>query len=129
MHLKDFTENYVYKFDPSYDQWRILKGDKYEGDCEDFALSVLYYVICNESLLAFWRELIFGKAKIHYVSNDGGHAVLQWNGKYIDNWTKDWVSKEDMERLGHKFDPWMFTWFQVAIKMLYGRFKALSVKI
>ena len=78
MNLKDFTEIYVYKFDPSYDQWRILKGDKYEGDCEDFALSVLYYVVCNESLLAFWYELIFGKAKIHYVSNDGGHAVLNW---------------------------------------------------
>lgn len=127
MTLKDFTERYVYKYDPSYDQWRILKLEdgKYQGDCEDFSLSVLYYVICNESLFAFWYQLIFGKAKIHYVDNNGGHAVLQWDGMYIDNWTKDWVSREHMESLGHKFHKRYYLFYQVALKMLYTKIRGL----
>ena len=125
MNLKDFTDRYEYRYDPSYDQWRILPADDLSGDCEDFSLSVLYYVICNESLLSFWYKLIFGKAKIHYVDNNGGHAVLQLDGMYIDNWTKEWVTKEHMESLGHVFHPWMFNAYQVALKMIYAKIRGL----
>ena len=127
MTLKNFTENFVYKYDPSYDQWRILKLEdgKYQGDCEDYSLSVLYYVVCDESLFAFWYQLIFGQAKIHYVDNNGGHAVLQLDGMYIDNWTKDWVSREHMESLGHKFHKRDYLFYQVALKMLYTKIRGL----
>jgi hypothetical protein len=128
MNLKDFTERYVYRYDPkSYDQWRIpkLEDGKYQDDCDGFSLGVLYYVICNESLFTFWYQLIFGQAKIHYVDNNGGHAVLQLDGMYIDNWTKEWVTKEHMESLGHVFHPWMFNAYQVALKMIYAKIRGL----
>ena len=119
---------YNYRYDPTgYDCWKIMKpvNGRFKGDCEDYALSILYYVICNESLFAFWYQLIFGKAKIHYVDNNGGHAVLQWDGNYIDNWTKDWVSREHMESLGHKFHKRDYLFYQVALKMLYTKIRGL----
>lgn len=127
MNLKDFTDRYEYRYDPSYDQWRIpkLEDGKYQDDCDGFSLGVLYYVVCNESLFTFWYQLIFGQAKIHYVDNNGGHAVLQLDGMYIDNWTKEWVTKEHMESLGHVFHPWMFNAYQVALKMIYAKIRGL----
>jgi hypothetical protein len=89
-------------------------------------LGVLYYVVCEESLFNFWLFLLLGKAKIHYVKNDNeGHAVLQVDGEYIDNWTKDWVSKRHMEAMGHKFHFLFYLTYQVALKMLYGKIKGL----
>lgn len=125
MNLKDFTDRYEYRYDPSWDKWRIpkLENGKYYGDCEDFSLGVLYYTVSHGSLFKFWK-LLLTKAKIHYVINDGnGHAVLQLDGKYIDNWTKDWTTKEHMRALGHEFNSWMFTSHQVALKMIYAKIK------
>ena len=125
MNLDTFNALFEYRSEEG-DQWRIPKvEDKILGDCEDYALGVLYYVVCEESLLAFWYQLIFGKAKIHYVNNNGGHAVLQVDGMYIDNWTKDWVSKRHMEAMGHKFHFLFYLTYQVALKMLYTKVRGL----
>ena len=125
MNLDTFNALFEYRSEEG-DQWRIPKvEDKILGDCEDYALGVLYYVVCEESLLAFWYQLIFGKAKIHYVNNNGGHAVLQVDGMYIDNWTKDWVSKKHMEAMGHKFHLLFYLTYQVALKMLYTKVRGL----
>ena len=38
MNLKDFTDRYIYRYDPKgYDQWRIpkLEDGKYQDDCEE----------------------------------------------------------------------------------------------
>ena len=129
MFVNEFFERYEYKYDPDkIDVWKIPKQDsdgKYRGDCEDAALGVLYYVICEESLFAFWYQLIFGQAKIHYVDNNGGHAVLQLDGMYIDNWTKEWVTKEHMESLGHVFHKRDYLFYQVALKMLYTKIRGI----
>lgn len=126
MNLNTFNALFEYRSENG-DQWRIPKiEDKILGDCEDYALGVLYYVVCEESLFKFWRYLLTGRAKIHYVKNDGeGHAVLQVDGEYIDNWTKDWVSKRHMEAVGHKFHFLFYLTYQVALKMLYGKIKGL----
>jgi predicted transglutaminase-like cysteine proteinase len=123
--LDTFNSLFEYKADQG-DQWRIpkIKNGKILGDCEDYALGVLYYVIAEKSLLKFWW-LLLTKAKIHYVRNNGGHAVLQLDGKYIDNWTKDWVSKQEMEALGHKFHFVFYLTYQVAVKMLYTKARDL----
>ena len=125
MILDTFNSLFEYKADQG-DQWRIpkIKNGKILGDCEDYALGVLYYVIAEKSLLKFWW-LLLTKAKIHYVRNNGGHAVLQLDGKYIDNWTKDWVSKQEMEALGHKFHFVFYLTYQVAVKMLYTKARDL----
>lgn len=125
MTLTELNELYQYRFDPSYDKWRILSINNFSGDCEDYALSVLYYVICNQSLSKFWKLLVFGDAKICYAENGGGHAVLQLDGMYIDNWTKDWVSRERMESLGHKFHKTDYKVYQVALKMINAKIRGL----
>ena len=121
MILDTFNSLFEYKADQG-DQWRIPKivNGKILGDCEDYALGVLYYVIAEKSLFKFWL-LLLTKAKIHYVRNNGGHAVLQLDGKYIDNWTKEFVTKEHMESLGHKFHWGFYLTYQVALKMLFTK--------
>ena len=125
MILDTFNSLFEYKADQG-DQWRIPKivNGKILGDCEDYALGVLYYVIAEKSLLKFWW-LLLTKAKIHYVRNNGGHAVLQLDGKYIDNWTKEFVTKEHMESLGHKFHWGFYLTYQVALKMLFTKARGL----
>lgn len=128
MTLKDFTERYRYSYDPSWDKWRIpkLEDGKYYGDCEDFSLGILYYVVSEESLFTFWK-LLLTKAKMHYVTTKtgGGHAVLQLDGEYIDNWTLNWVTKEHMEALGHTFHPTYYRAYQVALKMIYSKIRGI----
>ena len=126
MLLETFNKLFEYKSEQG-DQWRIPKVEygAMRGDCEDYSLGVIYYVLAEESLFKFWKLLITGKAKIHYVDNNGGHAVLQWDGNYIDNWTKDWVSREHMESLGHKFHKRDYLFYQVALKMLYTKIRGL----
>jgi len=126
MILETFNKLFEYKSEQG-DQWRILKQDSdglMRGDCEDYSLSVLYYVIAEKSLFKFW-ELLATRAKIHYVDNNGGHAVLQFDGKYIDNWTQEWVTKEHMESLGHKFHKRDYMFYQVALKMLNTKIRGI----
>lgn len=129
MELKDLTERYVYKYDPSYDQWRILKLEdgKYQGDCEDFSLSVLYYVVCQGSWLKFWWLLFTFQAEICGCdTKNGGHAVLRYGDQYIDNWSKAWVGRDGMTKgLGHTFWPWYKTILPttVAIKMVMAKLR------
>lgn len=112
MDLKDFNDHYDYKKDPkSRDMWRVLKADDqgiYAGDCEDYALSVLYYVICKSSWLKFWWLIVTFQARLIgcYTKNREGHAVLRYQGQFIDNWSKKWVERAYMEGIGHKFWPW-----------------------
>ena len=126
MDLQTLNENYVYKYDRKLDSWQVMKleNGKYYGDCEDYSLTVLFCIVSNGSWFTFWK-LLFTKAKMHYVENNGGHAVLQVDGKYIDNWTKEWVTKEHMESLGHKFHRYQYLPFQVALKMLIGKVTCL----
>ena len=127
MLLERLITSYEYKRDEKRDQWRVLTPDSdgmYRGDCEDFALSVFYYVVCNESWLKFWWLLLTGKAKLCYVmtKNDVGHAVLRYDNSYIDNWTRQWVDRTHMESLGHEFHGSLFSVLHVAVRMLKAKF-------
>ena len=130
MNLTEFNSLYDYKYDPKgRDVWFVIKPNEqgaYRGDCEDYSLSVLYYVICQESWLKFWWLLFTFQAEICGCdTKGGGHAVLRYGDMYIDNWTKAWVEREDMEELGHKFWPWNYTILPttVAIKMALGKIR------
>ena len=128
MILKTFNALFEYTSDPGWDRWRIMKvkDGKMKGDCEDYAIGVLYYIVADESLWTFWELLITGKAKMHYVlNNGGGHVVLQLDGKYIDNWTLDWTTREHMEALGHKFHKRDYMFYQVALKMLATKIRGI----
>jgi len=129
MTLTDFNTLYNYKHDPDgRDMWRVIKPveEVYRGDCEDYALSVLYYVVCKESSIKFWWMLFTFSAEICGCdTRNGGHAVLRAGGMYIDNWTKEWVDRDHMEGLGHTFWPWYKTILPttVAIKMVMAKLR------
>ena len=131
LNLQDFNDHYEYKYDvKGRDRWHVLKQDPdgaFRGDCEDYALSVLYYVVCQESWLKFWWMLFTFQAELCGCDdkNGQGHAVLRYGDIYIDNWTKEWVSRDGMEVIGHNFHPWYLTILPttVALKMLWAKLK------
>jgi len=124
MTLDDLATGFTYQSDGKFDSWRILDVSDLHGDCDDFACTALY--IATGSLWSFWMALVFGSAKIHFVTtaNGGGHAVLKFAGMYIDNWSRKYVTKQYMEdTYGHKFHKWQYPFWVTAIKMLLGKFK------
>lgn len=122
--VEELNRAFQYRLDGNLDHWTILKPDSngiVRGDCEDYALTVLF-LLCNKSMFRFWIALIFGNAKIHYGKVNGrGHAILEYQGRYIDNITRKWCGTTGICRSGFKFKPWQFFWFQVAIKMLVAK--------
>jgi len=123
MNLRHLVDNFVYVRDRG-EHWQILtpsKGGKYRGDCEDFSLTALY--LLEGSLWNFWKALIFRKAKICFCkAYGGGHAVLRYEGKYIDNIERRWCTKEELEAKGYKFSKWLFIPYQVALKLIFAKF-------
>lgn len=112
---------FKYKSDPNKkDVWNILDlGVSGEGDCEDYALTALYY-LSDKSLLKFWWELITFQSSIHFVTLGGvGHAVLEYNGIYIENTKKSWMNEIEFKRYVtpvKRFMPW-----HVARRLLMGK--------
>tara|TARA_B100002019_G_scaffold237890_1_gene212823 strand:+ start:638 stop:1039 length:402 start_codon:yes stop_codon:yes gene_type:complete len=104
------------------DYWKVMKKPPYEGDCEDYALTMLY-LISGKSWLKFWMYLFTFRAKLCLVTtkNGQGHGVLKFRKMYIDNWTKKFVTKEEMEAIGHKFHSWRFMPTTVAIRMFIAK--------
>jgi hypothetical protein len=121
MTLDYLAKSFVYQSDGKIDSWCILDVSNLRGDCDDYACTALY--ILTGSLCAFWIALIFGSAKMHFVTTKtgGGHLVLGYNGEYIDNWSRKLVTKQHMESLGHKFHDWKFPFWITAMKMLFGK--------
>lgn len=103
--------------------WQIIKKPPYVGDCEDYALSLLY-LISGKSMLKFWWNLTFGPAKIRYCKVRGqGHGVLKWNKLYIDNIQKRWVTKKTLEHKGYIFSWYSFLAYETLIKLTIGKIK------
>ena len=131
MTLTQFNALYDYKRDPKgRDMWRVLKPDDhcmFRGDCEDYSLSVLYYIVRKESWLKFWWLLFTFQAELCGCdTKNSGHAVLRYGDQYIDNWSKAWVERDGMTKgLGHKFWPWYKTILPttIAIKMVMAKLR------
>lgn len=118
--LEHLNEYWAYKYDVDQyavkEYWQIMKEPPYIGDCEDYALTLLW-LISGKSMWKFWFNLLTFRAQIRHVRNDGGHAVLRYGNMYADNWTLKFVEWEEMEKLGHKKVLWFFTPLDVAIKL------------
>jgi len=123
MTLNDLATGFIYTSEKT-DNWRILTVADLRGDCDDFACTALF--IAAGSLWSFWMALVFGSAKVHFVTtaNGGGHVVLEYEGMCIDNWSRKYVTMQWMEdTYGHQFHLWLFPFWVTAIKMLYGKLK------
>ena len=130
--VADFTAKWDYRLDSTQygmaDAWKIIYSEdgngKFVGDCEDYSLSILYR-LCGRSQLKMWWMLLTHQAGICLVGPSKrkvSHAVLRYKGEYVDNWTRRFGGKQEIEK-NHTFH-WLFGhgWaYQVALKMLISK--------
>jgi predicted transglutaminase-like cysteine proteinase len=126
MNLKELNKSFKYVKDSdqfgSRDAWYIMKLPPYEGDCEDYSLTLLYN-LKDRSVTKLLLSLLIRESKLCFCKVDGvGHAVLKHKGQYIDNIQKRWVSKEFMEKKGYDFSFLMYLPYMVIIKLVMGFF-------
>ena len=93
------SENFIYKKDSInykfYDVWNVA-GPGWIGDCEDYALTVLWYMSDQNVFKFFYNLMINPSVTIWYVtikSSGSGHAILRYNDEYVDNIQRKWFSK------------------------------------
>jgi len=112
----EFTSKWKYRYDKEQygmaDAWCIIRSESedgyFEGDCEDYALSLLWR-LCGESDIKMWWMLITRQAGICGVGpskSKMSHAVLRYKGEYVDNWTRKFGGKEEIEK-NHTFH-WLY---------------------
>ena len=124
--VEELNSSWAYKYDldqyASKDHWRIMKEHPHIGDCEDYALTLLW-LISGKSMWKFWWNLITFKAQIRRVitKNGGGHAILRYGDQWADNWTKKFVPWSEMEKLGHKKYKWFYWPQDVALKLFLAK--------
>ncbi len=93
--LEGFLEAFRYRADKRGlfgGQWRVLRGLRPSGDCEDFALTALWY-LADQSWWQFFRLLYSGRAQIWTGDSINGrrHACLYFEGRgWIDNIFPQW---------------------------------------
>ena len=123
--LVEVVENFTYVSDSDQfgkrGAWYIMKEKPYRGDCEDFALTILYN-ICNRKIFVMMMSILIGRSKICYTKSprDGGHAVLRHRGLYTDNWQKEWLTKQDYLDKGYTFHRFLFWAYTTSVKLFLG---------
>lgn len=117
LNLKEFRDRYVYKGE-SKEHWSVLTADQgpLEGDCEDYALTALWYV-AGRSWFRFWLLQVTGQACIWHTNfrsiPDTGHAVLWVRGRgWTDSYFQDWQTSTPHRKLFPYIAPF------VALKLL-----------
>jgi len=78
---KDFT----WEKDPIFEHFMFHKTEKVVGDCDDFALTLLYRL--EGSVWKALKALLTGKASLIFcrTTNNENHYALKYEGKYADN--------------------------------------------
>jgi hypothetical protein len=117
--LREVAARFQYRTDRAqYDRrekWRIMRAPSGPliGDCEDFALTVLWYC-CDKSILKFWWRIISFQAAIWHCTTAAGtgHAALWHRGKWVDNIYPAWAASPRHRR----WFPWLAP--LVAIRLL-----------
>ena len=130
--IKDFNAKWKYRKDKDQygmaDAWKIIYSEdgegKYVGDCEDYALSILWR-LAGRSQLKMWWLLVTHQAGICCVGPSKtkvSHAVLRYKGQWVDNWTRKLGPKSEIEKnhTFHFFYGYGWAYF-TAIKMLTSK--------
>lgn len=105
--LKMLNARFVYKNDKYkyIDVWTVMHGDgKWEGDCEDYSITLMW-LISNSNVFKFlWNILIFKHLMWFVKAPSGeGHAIVKIDGMYYDNIQRKATSEEDLKKKGYKF--------------------------
>jgi predicted transglutaminase-like cysteine proteinase len=96
------NKKFKYKNDTKYfDNWKIIydkNSESWEGDCEDYSLTVIW-VYSNNSIFKFIYNLITFKFLLWYVKapNGEGHIVTRYNNLYFDNIQQKLVTKSELK--------------------------------
>lgn len=133
MNIKEAVEyvgkRFVYEADPKVigDTWHVLplKDDKFTGDCDDFAMTSLWYISDQKWTRFLYHLLITHKYEIYRCKtvNDGWHIISCVDDLWFDNWTRRALPKDEFfARTKHKikmryFSP-IIIWF-----LIVGLFK------
>jgi len=108
------NETWEYRKDGWLDQWSFSTP----GDCENYSLLILKAIYGSKD--AAKAALRKGDAHIWYAKTDrgDGHAVLEYQGAYIDNRTRHWV--DDPDDLRPCSLKWRYPWVVMMIRMAIG---------
>ena len=93
------------------DYWMVMKeqNDTLSGDCDDFAMTVLWER-CDRDLLSFIvNVVILHRFRMYFAMTKTGerHIIGYADGIYFDNWTRvAFPRKEFLDKTEHKI--WFF---------------------
>lgn len=124
--LEILNARFVYKRETVrwFDNWKVLydpKSDKWEGDCEDYALTLMWMLSDRSALKFMWNILVMKHLMWHVKSPNGvGHAVVKIRGLYYDNIQQRGSTKEELKQKGYKFSFPMIPPF-VFVKLMLTR--------
>jgi len=103
------------------DRWTILRSAPFEGDCEDYSLTILWH-FSDRSWKKFWMNQLTGKAKLLICKVYGvSHVVLEYDGKCIDNIQKKWTTKSQLVSDGYRFNKFVWPVVNTALNMTFKR--------
>jgi predicted transglutaminase-like cysteine proteinase len=111
--VKAVNEIWVYSSDGPLDHWNFRSP----GDCENYALLVLKNIYGSKE--AATRALIFRKSYIWFVKSETGegHAVLEHEGKFVDNNYRHWLDSQ--EQMSYYF-KYRYSSLAIAGKLGFG---------
>ena len=131
--LEELNKKFKYRKDGDQygyrDAWYVMTHEPYHGDCEDYSLTLLFN-LKDRKWEKFLLSLLIRESKICRCigPGGGGHAVLKYKGRYIDNIQRKWCTKEYMENRGYKFSIWLYIPYQVVVKLVMGFFQTRKRK-
>lgn len=82
--------------------WVVMNASM-EGDCEDYALTVLYYICDKNYSKLLWKLLTYQAVIMFCKVGEEGHAILYYKGETIDNIFRDWTTIKTMKEKGYNF--------------------------
>ena len=96
---RDLRSRFTWESDGLIDSYHVLPATgQVRGDCDDFAVTVLYE-LAGRSKLRFWWWLAIGKARFNLVLTPDGerHVTLFVRGLgYTDNFRTSFSRHEDI---------------------------------
>jgi hypothetical protein len=90
---------FKYTSDPKsiFDPWFVMRERNgiMRGDCDDFTLTVIWYV-CDQNIWKFiWNVMILHKYQMHRVRATGYHLVGTAEGLWFDNFTREAMPRDE----------------------------------
>lgn len=120
--IASLNDAFVYRSDTRFGTWRVLDlsdGGHVYGDCDDYGLTVAYFVAGN-SLWRLFKMVASGKIELwHCHVGKAGHFVVKYDGQYIDNIHKKWV-KSLSYQMEHRYGVVKLA-FKIALGKLLGK--------